>query len=376
MKKVFVSGCFDMMHSGHVRFLEEACAYGDVYVGIGSDRTIKELKGRYPVTTQDERKYVLESLRYVKQCLINSGTGMLDFLNEIKAVKPDYLIVNEEGNNPSKADLCRELEIEYVVLKRKPQVGLPARSTTSLRNECTIPYRIDLAGGWLDQPFVSKLNHGCVLGISIEPTLEFNDRSGMATSTRYKAIDLWHSQIPEGDSERLAKILFAYENPPGTTEVAGSQDSINLVMPALKRLNYTGAYWPSSIEVIDDEATLSWLESCLYLIPLEPRNDGYDVLNNQNVTQENVARLASAADSCWNAIRNHDASSLGKHMRESFEAQVHMFPNMINSHIQKFINQYQSQALGWKISGAGGGGYLIFVSDRPIINSIQIKIRR
>ena len=239
-----------------------------------------------------------------------------------------------------------------------------------------IPYRIDLAGGWLDQPFVSKLSPGCVLGISIEPTIEFNDRSGMATSTRYKAIDLWHNQIPEGDSLRLAKILFSYENPPGTIEVAGSQDAINLVMPALKRLNYAGAYWPSSIEVIDDEKTLFWLESCLYLIPLEPRNDGYDVLSNQNVTQENVAKLASAADSCWNAIRNHDVASLGKHMRESFEAQVHMFPNMINSHIQKIINQYKSQALGWKISGAGGGGYLIFVSDKPIINSIQINIRR
>jgi len=54
-KKVFVSGCFDMLHSGHIRFLEQAAEYGDVYVAIGSDRTVMDLKGRAPVTT--EKRY-------------------------------------------------------------------------------------------------------------------------------------------------------------------------------------------------------------------------------------------------------------------------------------------------------------------------------
>ena len=83
------------------------------------------------------------------------------------------------------------------------------RSTTALRTECRIPFRIDLAGGWLDQPFVSKHFPGPVLTISIEPTLEFNDRSGMASSTRRKAIELWKTDIPPGDPEMLAKMLFS-----------------------------------------------------------------------------------------------------------------------------------------------------------------------
>src|ERR1017187_6093788 len=167
-KKVFVSGCFDMLHSGHIRFLEETAAYGDVYVGIGSDRTIKELKGRYPVNTQEERKYMLEALKHVKTCFINRGSGIMDFLEELDRVSPDYFVVNEEGNTPVKLQLCRRLGIQYVVLKRPPRANLPARSTTSLRRECGIPYRLDIAGGWLDQPFVSKHGAGPVPVISVE----------------------------------------------------------------------------------------------------------------------------------------------------------------------------------------------------------------
>jgi cytidyltransferase-like protein len=125
-KKIFVSGCFDMLHSGHIRFLEEAAGYGEVHVGIGSDRTVKELKGRYPVNTQAERKYMLEALRHVKACYINRGSGIMDFLQELKRVSPDILVVNEDGNSPAKAQLCERLGMRYIVLKRDPRAHLPA----------------------------------------------------------------------------------------------------------------------------------------------------------------------------------------------------------------------------------------------------------
>lgn len=375
-KKVFVSGCFDMMHSGHIRFIEEASFYGDVYIGIGSDNTIKELKGRYPITTQAERQYMLANLKTVKNCVINSGSGIIDFLQELKQIQPDFFIVNEEGNTPAKASLCKELGIQYIILKRKPYDTLPPRSTTSLRHECSIPYRLDLAGGWLDQPFVSELCSGPVIGISIEPTVEFNERSGMASSTRRKAIDLWNTQLPGGDPEKIAKILFAYENPPGSNEIAGSQDAINIVMPGLTRSIYTGQYWPTSITNNSDEDTLSWIEKHLYLIPLEPRRSSYDVSICQNINLEGSKRLSMAADLCWNAILHKDVISFGKQMRASFEAQISMFPSMLPPGIENVLIKYHSQALGWKISGAGGGGYLILVNDKPIHNALQIKIRR
>ena len=375
-KKVFVSGCFDMLHSGHIRFLEEAAAYGDVYVAIGSDRTIKELKGRYPVNTQEERKYMLEALRHVKGCSINQGSGIMDFLEELDRVPPDYFVVNEEGNTPAKLQLCRRLGIQYVVLQRTPRTNLPARSTTSLRRECGIPYRLDLAGGWLDQPFVSKHGAGPVLVISVEPSIEFNERSGMASSTRRRAIELWQTDIPGGDREKHAKTLFCYENPPGTREFSGSQDALGIVLPGLNRLDYRGGYWPARITPVDDEEILHWLEEHLHLVPLGPRQSGFQVLKGARITPAKVRALASAADHCWDAIRKRNLAEFGRRFRESFEAQVSLFPKMADRNVRSAIALYAEKSLGWKLSGAGGGGYLVLVGGHDVRGAIKIKIRR
>jgi cytidyltransferase-like protein len=375
-KKVFVSGCFDMLHSGHVRFLEEAAAYGDVYVGIGSDQTVKELKGRYPVNTQEERQYMLAALRHVKQCCINRGAGIMDFLKELEQVAPDYFVVNEDGNLPAKSKLCRRLGIQYVVLRRIPRANLPARSTTTLRKECRIPYRLDLAGGWLDQPFVSKHGAGPVLDISIEPLIEFNERSGMASSTRRRAIELWQTDIPGGDREKLARTLFCYENPPGTREFSGSQDALGIVLPGLNRLDYRGGYWPVRIASVHDEAILCWLEAQLHLVPLGPRRSGFHVLRSTRITPARVRALASAADGCWHAILKRDLAAFGRHFRESFDAQVSLFPHMANANVRSMIALYADKSLGWKLSGAGGGGYLVLVSPHDIEGAIKLKIRR
>jgi cytidyltransferase-like protein len=375
-KKVFVSGCFDLLHSGHVCFLEQAAAYGDVCVGIGSDRTIKELKGRYPVNTQEERKYMLEALRHVKACFINQGSGIMDFLEELDRISPDYFVVNEEGNTPAKLQLCRRLGIQYVVLKRTPRTNLPARSTTSLRRECGIPYRLDLAGGWLDQPFVSKHGAGSVLVISVEPSIEFNERSGMASSTRRRAIELWPTDIPGGDREKLAKMLFCYENPPGTREFSGSQDALGIVLPGLNRLDYHGGYWPTRITPVDDEEILRWLEEHLHWVPLGPRQSGFQVLKGARITPAKVRALASAADHCWDAILKRDLVEFGRRFRESFEAQVSLFPKMADQNVRSAIALYAEKSLGWKLSGAGGGGYLVLVGRHDIRGAIKIKIRR
>jgi cytidyltransferase-like protein len=375
-KKVFVSGCFDMLHSGHVAFLEEAATYGDLTVCLGSDENVRRLKGRFPVCKEEERQYMVRALRCVHDCIISKGWGILDFENDLRRIMPDMLIVNEDGNAPAKAQLCRELEIEYLVLRRVPRPGMPARSTTALRTECTIPYRIDLAGGWLDQPFVSKLAPGPVLTISIEPTLEFNDRSGMASSTRKRAVELWKTAIPPGDREQLAKILFSYDNPPGTESVSGSQDALGIVLPALNKLNYAGEYWPVSIDTVYDEETLSWIERHLALITLGPREQAFDVLAGKQITPSGAAALASATEQCWQAILAHDVRRFGTAFRAAFEAQVALFPRMLDGSIQSFIDQYRDTAYGWKLTGAGGGGYLVLVTDREIPGAIRITIRR
>lgn len=375
-KKVFVSGCFDMLHSGHIRFLEKAAKYGDVHVALGSDRTVLELKGRAPVTTEQERKYMLESVRHVKHCVISRGSGIMDFTVELKRIKPDIFIVNEDGNTPAKAELCRRMGIRYVVLKRDPLDGLPTRSTTSLRRECQIPYRLDLAGGWLDQPFVSKMGAGPVLTISLEPTLEFNERSGMASSTRRRAIELWQTALPRDDRHKLARMLFSYENPPGTEQFSGSQDSIGIVFPGLNRLDYRGNFWPVKITPVHDEKVLSWLEGHLRLIPLGPRESGFDVFKGKQITPGRVRALAKAAVACWQAILQRDLEEFGRYFRTSFEAQVSLFPAMSDRKVQATIRRYADKALGWKLSGAGGGGYLVLATKNELPEAIRLKIRR
>ncbi len=374
-KKVFVSGCFDLLHSGHVAFLEEAATHGDLYVALGSDKTLFELKGRVPIYTEEERLYMMKAIGCVKEAVISHGSGMLDFVDELIAIKPDLFIVNEDGNLAAKKKLCDELGIEYKILHRIPHIGLPTRSTTSLRTVCTIPFRIDLAGGWLDQPFVSKYYPGPVITVSIEPTVDFNDRSGMATSTRRSAIDLWGPRLPAGDPEKLAKILFCYDNPPGTQEISGAQDTIGIVIPGLNISHYDGKYWPYRIDSLQDEQTLQFVQSALNLVPLGPRSMDFNVLEGTRINTEGAKALADAAYACWDSILAHDLTGFGRYLRASFEAQIAMFPNMLNPMVIDLIEQYRSCALGWKLSGAGGGGYLILVAEQPIEDAIHIIVR-
>jgi cytidyltransferase-like protein len=374
--RVFVSGVFDLLHSGHIEFLTRAAGYGELYVALGSDRTIFELKGRPPVNSEEERRFMVQALSCVHHAFISRGTGMLDFAEELREIKPDLFVVNEDGNTPQKRALCRELAIEYVVLERDPHPGLTARSSTALRTVDQMPYRIDLAGGWLDQPFVSRHHPGSVITLSIEPTVEFNDRSGMATSTRRAAQELWGARLPAGSPYRLARILFCCDNPPGTQHISGAQDAIGIVFPGLAKSSYAGEYWPTGIEELRDGATVDFVESLLYLAPLGPRAAGYDPLSDTAIGPEGAARLAAATECCWAAIRAHDAGAFGRAVRASFEAQVAMFPHMMNEAVADLIAAHREAALGWKLSGAGGGGYLVLVASRPIQGTIRPRARR
>lgn len=133
-KKVVVTGSFDWFHSGHVRFLEEVSMLGNLHVIIGHDANIRLLKGEgHPLLPQEERRYVVGSIKFVKQALISSGEGWLDADPEIKRLKPDIYAVNEDGDKGGKREYCEQNGIQYVVLRRVPAAGLPKRSSTELR---------------------------------------------------------------------------------------------------------------------------------------------------------------------------------------------------------------------------------------------------
>lgn len=382
-KKVFVSGCYDMLHPGHVAFFKEASQYGDLYVGIGSDATIKELKNRQTIYSERERLYMVKAVRYVKDAFVNSGSGMLDFIEEVDKLKPDVFIVNTDGGSEEKRNFCKERGIEYIELNRIPDEGMTPRSTTSLRGEVKsqIPYRIDIAGTWIDQPYVSHFYPGWAITASIEPTMEFMERGGMSTSTRKAAKAIWRYQLPEGDEEMLARMLFCFENHPedGKGHISGAQDAIGICLSGISRHFYEGNYWPSKIERIQNPEILDWLESHLALIPMFPRRKGCSVVARKDITTEKVKLLTQASDRTWEAINKMDFDNFVKGFQDSFNAQISLFPEMMQPGVGEFIERTKNEgALAWKMTGAGGGGYLLVVHDGKNIpsNSIPIKIRR
>lgn len=378
-KKVFVSGCYDMLHSGHVAFFKEASKYGDLYVGIGSDATIFQLKARKTICSENERLYMVKSIRYVTDAFINPGSGMMDFVETVERIKPDIFVVNEDGGSDTKRQFCAERGIEYVVLQREPDAGLEARSTTSLRTtvKSQLPYRLDLAGTWIDQPYVSKYGAGWAITISLEPTMEFMERAGMSTSTRNAMKKLWPYNLPNYDPEKLAKLVFCFENEPEKDgHISGAQDAVGICVPGVSRHYYDNHYWPEKIETVHDEETLTWLESHLCMIPMFPRPAGTSVVEGCKIDEAGVKALTTAAEQCWEAILKCDLQAFAAAFKASFEAQTAMFPAMLSNGVEEWIARYQDKALAWKLSGAGGGGYLALVCEIPPVEAIRIKIRR
>ena len=163
----------------------------------------------------------------------------------------------------------------------------------------------------------------------------------------------------------------------GTKIISGSQDSIGIVFPGVNKLDYPKEdFWPEQITPETSPDVLEFIEKHLYFITLSPRIGDFDVLASTNINTPNAKNLADAANKCWNAIQNKNLKDFGTAMRESFEAQIAMFPNMLTPAIQEILDSYKDKALGWKLSGAGGGGYLVLVSEKPITNALQIRIVR
>lgn len=413
-KKVFVSGCYDLLHSGHVEFFKQASQYGDLYVGIGSDATYLEYKHRKPMFSQEERLFMVQAIKYVKEAYINEGSGVIDFLPTLDRVKPDVFVVNAEGGSATKRRICEERGIKYVELQRTPAEGLQARSSSSLKAEMNkaaeaatitlgkgIPTRLDLAGTWIDQPSVSLLHPGWALTISLEPTFDIRDRCGLSTSTRKMIQKIWPMNLPKMDPEMLARLVFCFENNPERENghISGAQDSIGICVPGLCRHYYNGNFWPKKLETCSDEMTLRFLEEHLVLVPLEPRKPGCSVVEGKDLKEEKVKKLADAAEACWNAILAHDLKAFATAYLASFQAQIAMFPGMVTPSIfedkklkdackkisiQPEIDKYSAMegVLAWKLSGAGGGGYLALVVENAKDfcsqheEAIEISVRR
>ncbi len=257
--------------------------------------------------------------------------------------------------------------------------------TASKDNPGKLPYRMALAGGWIDQPFVSRHNPsppGSMVVVSLEPSYPYMERAGMATSTRRAAEKLWGNRLPEGKPEELVRELYAAENRQ-KGEPSGSQDMIGLIYPGICRLDFdfshAGGVFPRHVKCENDPAAAEWLEKVISLVPVSPRPLGYNPLEEKNLDSHWIGRLGVSGRECFAAIAGRDAGRLGRALNECMLCWEAILPGTVRhpalqTDLVGLLHKYQERYAGAMYSGCGGG-YLYVVSDRPVPDGIKVKIR-
>jgi hypothetical protein len=248
-----------------------------------------------------------------------------------------------------------------------------------------IPNRLALAGGWIDQPFVSCHNPkppGSMVVVALEPTFRAMDRSGCATGTRNVATRIWHGRLPKRPADDLVRELYQAENQ-GKAEPSGSQDMIGLIYPGISRLDYdfevNGGVFPAHIESLNGVRSARWLERVLQILPVQPRPENYNPLGEKNLEPKWIARLGKTGRDCFAAIQRMDVNGLGASMNECMVCWEKILPHTV-SHpslsvdLKEILRVYQQHYPGAMYSGCGGG-YLIVASDEPVSGAFRVSIR-
>jgi hypothetical protein len=248
-----------------------------------------------------------------------------------------------------------------------------------------IPHRVALAGGWIDQPFVSSRNPsppGSMVVVGLQPDHWFMERAGMASGTRRVALDLWNGVLPNRPLEDLVRELYRAENE-GKPEPSGSQDMIGLIYPGVSRLDYDaaceGGFFPAHIESNCDSVVARWLERVLQLVPVNQRPVGYNPLGIKNLDPEWIRRLGQTGKDCYDAIVRRDLGALAASMNSCMECWEAILPHTvrhptISIDLKGLLASFQSRYPGAMYSGCGGG-YLIVVAEEDVPGAFRVRIR-
>jgi hypothetical protein len=248
-----------------------------------------------------------------------------------------------------------------------------------------LPYRMAFAGGWIDQPFVSRLNPappGSMVVVGVEPEFRFMDRCGMATSTREVARKLWGDELPARNPAELMRELYEAEND-GKLEPSGSQDMAGLLYPGVSRLDYEatyeGGYFPVYVETNVDPRVAHWLEDVVHMVPVAQRPEAYSPLGEKRLDPDWVRRLGQSGKDCFGAIVAMDLRGLGASMNECMTCWEALLPHIVRHpnitvDLLGILGFYQRRYAGAMYSGCGGG-YLYVVADEAVPGEIRVKVR-
>lgn len=336
MIRVFVSGCYDILHAGHIEFFTQARALGDhLTVSFASSEVLLRHKQRRPSLPDEHKKALIGALSMVDEVIIGNGHELgLDFKEDFLRIRPDILAVTEDDKYEAiKRELCAEVGARYVRLPKTPPRFTPV-STSQLvrwiRAPEFAPLRVDFAGGWLDVPRFSR-EGGYIVNCAISPTVSltswpYERNSGLGGSGAWALLN--------GESGIDSEIVMG----------VGWQD------PAI--IAETGVcVWRSGVRPeLDFKRNGDWLAGRMALLWTGRPHDTPAVADNRR----DFDRIVRSGQLARRAVLDSSLPGLAEGIREYYMTQLDegMEP----------LPEVPS-ALATKYCGGGWGGYALYLFD-------------
>jgi len=247
-----------------------------------------------------------------------------------------------------------------------------------------LPYRVALAGGWGDHNFVNFLGDSNVVVVQVKPTITFDDRCGICSSTRKILARKYPNGIPANiDKYALATELYYWENA-RKVPIGGSQDAWGSVYPGINLLHYDfrhhNGVLPKNVTSITHQRTATWFERNFWIVPcVGPRPEGYNPFDGGRFATKGVVdQLGESGFTCFDAIKRRDIAALGDSFNQCSSAWRKMLPAIfehptIKVPVMKKLRHYQRKYAGAMPSGCGVG-YIYVASSEPVEGGSQVQV--
>lgn len=348
LKKVFVSGCYDIIHAGHIQFFQDARALGDhLTVCFASAKVLEMTKHRKPSLPDEHKKYILMSLSCVDDVVSSSDLDpIFDFRSHIDTIRPDILAVTEDDRNiDKKREFCKEKGLQLIVLPKRNVLSRVSTTSilTSIKNVYEVPLRVDFAGGWLDVPKFARPN-GYIVNCTITPKVSLDNwpyqkSSGLGGSAAYAIL-----QVKNGiKSELLLGV--------------GWQD------PAV--ISETGlCVWRSGkMPILDVKVNPDFLEGKMLIVWT---TDGHNTPGSTDLPRD-YKLIEKAGLLGREAVYEKSLTKLTKAVKLSYEMQLKEgmkpLPVIKNSLAKKYL-------------GGGHGGYALYLFDSKTLRDRAHKANK
>jgi cytidyltransferase-like protein len=338
MKRVFVSGCYDILHAGHVQFFKDARVLGDhLTVCFASDEVLWTHKKRRSSIPQEHKLALLQSLAMVDGVVMGENLELgLDFQDHFLRLRPDILAVTEDDQyGELKRVLCARTGAAYVVLPKTPPKFSPISTTKIvqwIRAPREAPLRVDFAGGWLDVPRFSRAG-GLVVNCAISPLVsisawEYEKRSGLGGSAAWA---LLHGE--DGVDSEL-NLGVGWQDPAVITE--------------------TGlCVWKSGLRpALHLKRNGNMLNGLMALFYTDQQHDTPEIAaRNRNYQLIHEASLVAGE-----AVLREDPGRLAEAVGMSYRVQMEEGMKPL---------PHREECLACKYCGGGWGGYAVYVFQSP-----------